>query len=393
MKRKDNNLGAIIIGGSFHSLGAARNLAKHDVPVIIIDCGVCVSQFSRHITKFYKYSPLIDDAEFIKFLLRIAKENYMENWVIFPSTDDSVRILAQNHHCLSEYFHLTIPPWKTTQYLYDKKSTYTLAEKCDVPVPKTYYPKDVDEAMSLDLDFPLILKPTISKQFMSATKKKAIQVNNRYDLSTIYTNILGFINPSQLMLQELIPGGAKNLFSYVGFFKDGIPIVGFSARRLRQHPMDFGRASTYVITIHQPELQNLAEKYLKEINYTGLAEVEFMFDTKDKRFELLEVNPRIWGWHTLAIHAGLDLPYLAYADAIGMEVSFNSAREGVKWVRFITDFPTVMSEIIAGRMSMSQYLESLSGELEFSVLSLKDPLPFIADIFLAPYNYFKNRGF
>ena len=118
-----------------------------------------------------------------------------------------------------------------------------------------------------------------------------------------------------------------------------------------------------------------------------------MYDIKDGRFELLEVNPRIWGWHTIAIRAGLDLPYLAYADAIGKELLVGSAREGVKWVRLVTDIPTVVSEVLAGRLTIRQYLASMSGDVEFAVFSFSDPLPFIADLFLGPYNYVAGRGF
>ncbi len=86
-------------------------------------------------------------------------------------------------------------------------------------------------------------------------------------------------------------------------------------------------------TVNIPELETLATGFLQSIGYSGLAEVEFMYDPKHARFELLEVNPRIWGWHTIAIRAGVDLPYLVYADAVGEEIAPGPFREGVKWVR------------------------------------------------------------
>ncbi|HSR33278.1 MAG TPA: ATP-grasp domain-containing protein, partial [Anaerolineae bacterium] len=59
----------------------------------------------------------------------------------------------------------------------------------------------------------------------------------------------------------------------------------------------------------------------------------------------------------------------------------------------VTDLPTAITEIAAGRLTIRQYLVSMSGNLGFAVLSLRDPLPFIADIVLAPTNYFRGRGF
>ena len=52
MNQRSERPGAVIIGGSFHSLGAARNLAKHGVPVCVLNSGVCVSQFSRYCAVF-----------------------------------------------------------------------------------------------------------------------------------------------------------------------------------------------------------------------------------------------------------------------------------------------------------------------------------------------------
>ena len=87
-------------------------------------------------------------------------------------------------------------------------------------------------------------------------------------------------------------------------------VTGIMARRARQHPMDFGHASTFAELVKIPEIQQIAEKFLSLIDYYGICEVEFIQDPRDGKYKLIEVNPRVWGWHTLAIAAGVDLPYL-----------------------------------------------------------------------------------
>jgi len=392
MDRGNGNPGAVILGGTFSSLGAARNLAKHGVPVYILDSEVCVARFSRCAKRFLKCPPAVDEARFVEFLLRIAAERNMNDWVLFPSTDEGVRILAQHRRRLSECYVVTTPPWDIVKFLYDKRLTHRLAVRQGIPVPETYNPGSVHDLISLNLDFPVVLKPAITTHLCSVTKKKAYRANDMHELMDLYEMMAAIMDPSEILIQELIPGRAENLFSFVGFFKDGVTVAGLSARRPRQHPMEFGRASTFVETVNVPELETLATQFLQGIAYSGLAEVEFMYDHKDARFELLEVNPRIWGWHSIAIRAGLDLPYLAYADSVGKEVTVGAAREGVKWVRLVTDVPTAVLEILAGRLTVRQYLASLSGDTEFAVLSLRDPLPFVADLLLVP-QYVKHRGF
>lgn len=385
--------GAVILGGSFHSLGAARNLAKHGVPVCILESGNCVSRFSRAVSCFMTCPTADDEEAYIEFLLSAARDKGMDGWVLFPSTDETVRILAQQRDRLAERYRVTTPSWEVIKHLYDKRLSYRLAKECKVPAPETWMPGSVDELEALDLVFPVVVKPAISKHFMAATKKKAYRANSMAELIAIYETAASVIDPTEILIQELIPGRAENLYSYVGLFENGTSVVGLAARRPRQHPMEFGRASTYVEAVEAPELEALSTQLLQRVAYSGLAEVEFMYDIKDARFEFLEVNARIWGWHTIAIKAGLDLPYLAYGAAMGRAASPVPVRDHAKWIRLVTDVPTAITEIAAGRLTIRQYLVSMSGNLGFAVLSLRDPLPFIADIALAPTNYFRGRGF
>lgn len=391
MERKNRKPGAIILGGHYASLGAARNLAKYRVPVCIVDHEVCISQFSRSVKRYFRCPHPKDEANYVRFLQRIAEDMNLDGCVLFPTTDEDVRILSKYHDPLSEYFHVTTPEWEVIKYLYDKRLTHYLALEQDIPVPKTCNPNSINDLSALDIEFPLVLKPAISMHLSSVTKKKAYRANNMEELIAIYQTMGAIIDPSEILVQELIPGRSDNLYSYFGFFKHGKPIAGYAAKRPRQHPMEFGRASTFAMTINLPELEMLAMRYLSAINYSGLAEVEFMYSPKHARFELLEVNARIWGWHTLAICAGVDLPYLAYADALGEKVPIRPFQEGVKWIRLTTDVLTAAIEIWHGRLTIGEYLRSIRGSKD-AVLSLSDPFPFIMELILIPY-FAKQRGF
>jgi predicted ATP-grasp superfamily ATP-dependent carboligase len=165
------------------------------------------------------------------------------------------------------------------------------------------------------------------------------------------------------------------------------------ARRARQHPMDFGQASTFAELVHIPDLQKISEKFLRLINFYGIGEVEFMQDPRDGKYKLIEVNPRVWGWHTLAIAAGVDLPYLLYRDMLGKPIQdIQPPSNYFKWVRLTTDIPTALGEIIKGNMKIGDYVASLRGKKEFAVFRADDPLPFFAEIAMIPYLW-KKRGF
>ena len=112
---------------------------------------------------------------------------------------------------------------------------------------------------------------------------------------------------------------------------------------------EFGRASTFVETVDVPWLEQLSARFLGEIEYYGLAELEYKLDPRSGQFKLLDFNARTWGYHTLGFGAGVDFPYLQFADQIGETVTPCRARVGIRWVRLVTDLPTAALEIYTGR--------------------------------------------
>jgi predicted ATP-grasp superfamily ATP-dependent carboligase len=125
-------------------------------------------------------------------------------------------------------------------------------------------------------------------------------------------------------------------------------------------------------------------KILNVVNYYGLSEIEFKRDPRDGKFKLLEINPRTWKWHSIALSAGINLPHILYCDAIGRELRISNDKnaENIKWIDLYTDLYISISEIIKRRLSVREYLKSLNGKKSFSVLALDDPLPFIMETFL-----------
>jgi predicted ATP-grasp superfamily ATP-dependent carboligase len=144
--------------------------------------------------------------------------------------------------------------------------------------------------------------------------------------------------------------------------------------------MDFGRQSTYVESISAPDVAHAARRLIEGMRYTGLVEIEFKRDVRDGSPKLLDINARVWGWHSIGARAGVDFPYLEWRMLQGEPVPETHAQEGVRWMRMATDVPTVAREIFTGRMTVSSYLASLRGPLEHAMIARDDPLPGIADV-------------
>ncbi len=387
-----NKPGAVITGGDFQGLGVLRTLARKDIPIILLDSERCVAKYSRFKKKFIK-SPHPAEAETYRdFLVDMAKRENINGWVIFPNNDEGIYVLSRYKEILEEFYRVPTPGWDVIRNVYFKKETYRVARENGIPIPRLYDANSLEELLHLDLQYPLVIKPSVRHHFYNKTRTKAFRINDREELKKTYQQVCSVIDPSEIVVQDFIPGGPKNLYSFCPFFKNGKILTGVAARRARQHPMDFGHASTYAELVDIPELRRLAEKFLRLIDFYGIAEVEFMEDPRDHQYKLIEVNPRVWGWHTLAIAAGVDLPYILYQDMIGEEIELPLSIKEMKWVRLTTDLPTVFLEIAKGRMKLKDYIASMRGKKVDAVFSLDDPLPFIVEVTLIPYLW-RRKGF
>jgi len=378
--------GAIVIGGHFQGLGAVRALATQGVKVVVIDSEHCISRFSRYCSRFYKSPEVTDGPRFFKFLKSLAQIPGIKGSVIFPTDDETVYFLSKYHSRLSEFYRLITPKWDVVKYFYNKKLSYTLAEKTGIHIPKSIFPESVDDISNCDLRFPVIIKPAVMRPFFKATGKKVFKASNISELIKTYKLALKVISKDEIIVQEIIPDASKNLFSFCPVMNNGEVIAAVTAQRLRQHPMDFGRATTYAVTKRVPELEISGAEILNAVSYNSIAEVEFIYDSRDNTYKFLEVNPRIWGWHSIAGAAGVNLPYIAYKNAVGTEdIKSPVFLENKKWIRLMTDLPTSIKALLKKQVTGKEIWESYIGKKEFAVFSFYDPLPFAVEIFLIPY--------
>jgi D-aspartate ligase len=133
-------------------------------------------------------------------------------------------------------------------------------------------------------------------------------------------------------------------------------------------------------------IEDHAMRFLKAIDYYGLVEVEFKVDPRDGEPKLLDVNARTWGYHTLGAAAGVDFPYLLYLDQTGEVLPHvGAARDGVRWIRLVTDVPNAIRDLRAGALDLRAYLRTLRHVDTEAVFTLDDPLPGLYELALLPY--------
>ena len=367
--------GALVTGADYRGLGIVRSLGRRGIPVWVLKQDEhLVGSVSRYTCRSLRY-PLEDDRKQLDFLLDLAVREGLNGWVLFPTTDESVVLVARHHDLLAEHYRLTTPPWDALRWVFDKRLLHRLAQDLALDRPWTFCPRNREELASLECPFPVILKPAMRLGFNRLNCDKAWRIEDRASLLSRYDEACALVAPEMLMVQEVVPGWGEAQFSYAALCRDGRPVASIVARRTRQFPMDFGRFSTYVETVDEPQIIEPAVRLLAAIRFTGLIEVEFKRDPRNGQYKVLDVNPRVWGWHTLSRRAGVDFPYLLWLLIRGEPVPDVRGRAGERWMRMPADLPVAIHEILRGRLSLRAYLRSLQGPRESAIFAWDDPLP------------------
>ena len=380
-----DGVGAVVLGGDYQGLGIVQSLGRRGVPVCVIDDELSISRFSRYITHAVKVPDLRDKRMAVDALLAVSRRLGLKGWVVYPTRDETVAALSQYRGVLGEYLRVSTPEWETIQWVWDKRNTYRLARDLGIAVPQTWHSTRAGELDSLEVEFPVVIKPAIKEHFFYATRAKAWRANDRKQMKELFRRAAKQTGEDEVMIQELIPGDGRQQFAWCAFFKQDHAVGSMAVRRSRQHPREFGRASTFVETTEIPLLKTSSLRFLRAIDYYGLVELEYKLDPRDGQDKLLDVNARTWGYHTLGRTAGVDFPLMFFADQLGLPVEPQRGRPGVSWVRLVTDFLPALTEIFAGHLDWRAYGRYLCGARVEAVFTHDDPLPGIAELALFPY--------
>jgi len=382
--------GAVIIGGAHGSLAVARSLGRRGVPVWYVTHDHPIAKYSRFVARSFDW-PGPDDKEAAGWLLDFAVRHGLSGWALFAGGDEEARLLAQHRAILQSAYRVTTPPWAVARFAIDKRLAYQHADSVGVDRPRSWRPSTPDDAAALSCEFPVILKPAYRAGRNAFTDAKAWRVDDRSALSARYSEAAALVGPDAIIIQELIPGGGDVQFSYAGLWDEGAPVASMVARRARQYPVDFGVTSTFVETIEQAAIEEAACRFLSALRFSGLVEMEFKYDIRDRRYKLLDVNPRAWTWIGLGAVAGVDLPWLQWRLVHGERAAMLRGRPGVAWAHMSRDVVSVAQQIASGALEPRKYVASLRALRTLAGFAIDDPMPGAVDLPLLAARVLRRR--
>ena len=100
--------GVIVIEGHIQGLSNTQSLGVNSIPVWVIDTKSCMAKYSKYCNNFI-LCPDFNSDGFAHFLVKLAQENEVKDWLLMPSNDHAVNTIST-----VSYTHLTLP---TTPYV------------------------------------------------------------------------------------------------------------------------------------------------------------------------------------------------------------------------------------------------------------------------------------
>ncbi|QBE63610.1 carboxylate--amine ligase [Pseudoduganella lutea] len=317
---------------------------------------------------------------------------------LFAISEGDIALLNRHRDRLSGY-RLMFPDTRRMDTVLDKQQTYAAAGRAGVPVPRTVQPVTLAEAEAVapTLRYPVVLKWAEPNEAGILLRRAGLALDKtRYchDGKELLDYLRQFEPVGRYpMIQEYCAGYGLGQFFLM---HEGQVHCVFQHRRLHEWPPE-GGVSTLCESVSLEQHAALRERslaLLRELDWEGIAMVEYRYDPDRDEAALMEINGRFWGSLPLACHAGADFPWLAYSLlGIGASQPQPGYRAGVR-CRFMIPETKRLARLLLrpGAVADRNLTFSRAGELagyladflrpstRYYLFTWSDPLPFLRDL-------------
>lgn len=276
-------------------------------------------RFSRHVYRFLYFPQKTQVADWIKDINHVVEEYGID--VIMPIWDRGIRKLIAHKSLLQSDKLIPLPSLDNYIVAGNKRLLSKHMEKVGISGPKTVWLSldIIHKREQLTLAFPILAKP-----LNSGNGRGIVKFENRDALVKHFESI-GL--KEEYILQEFKRGvdyccnvlcSEGEILAYTiqkGTLWDSKPFTA-------QVGMDF---------VHNDPLYQMMKKLMKSLHWSGVANIDLLFDPEEEVFYVLEINPRFWNSLTASLMAGVNFPQLL----IQLTIDKNIEPQGYKQFSYV----------------------------------------------------------
>jgi len=371
------------------ALAVVRSLGSRGVRVLAGEKErLHTSGYSKYANKCLLYpNPTLHPQQFHEWCLETIQREQCD--VFMPMDDDVLDIVVPRIKEYRALCHVPAPSQSSYEVAADKSKTIQLAKNLGVPHPETFAPqlsnsmldRQIVANLVKNFEFPVTIKPR------SSSGGRGIRFAHNVDDFVMQFLEVHQIHPNPL-IQEFIPSGPKYDVCLC-YGPDSVLNASFVQREIRNYPLHRG-PSTVRTSVVNKELLRESIKLMSALPWYGVVDVEFMIDPRTNQPKLMEINPRFWSSLQLAVHAGVDFPYLLYQLAMGQSPApVHEYHEGVTGRSL---FPGDILHFLSNSNRFKMDPAFFSGQLVDDIFSLRDFGPTVGFALSAARHLFDKKA-
>ncbi len=248
-----------------------------------------------------------DKENFKKALIEYGEKNKEYKILLIATSDLYVKLVSEEKSLLEKYYVFNYPDIELVNNLLVKEKFYDIYKNMGLDMPKTYlYPcnqnKDINKIKEFFKEYPIIIKPSDGVEYHKLDSEglaKVYKVFSETELEEVINKIENAGYKEKLIIQEFIPGDDSALFDsifYVGKDKKA-KLATFAQIGLQERtPTGIGNCTVLVNGFdehgYKEEIVYKLKEFIEKIGYQGFCEFDIKYDCRDKKYKVLEINPR-----------------------------------------------------------------------------------------------------
>lgn len=291
----------VILGGDITTYSLARSFHE--------EYGIKSIAISTVKNWLNSYSSIIDNIiepdmnsedTFMKRLISLGKQYEGKKKLILMACGDwYVRMIIENRGELEKYYVIPYIQEELLNKLVLKDSFYKICDETGVHYPKTFV-YDVKGKNELDLpfDFPVIAKPASSAEYHYAQfpgKKKVFKFDTMEELKEMLGNLEQSSYSYKFLIQDFIPGDDNNMHILTCYVDQNhkVRFMAFGKTIVEDHGINAIGNPVAIINKVDRKVMDQSIKFLESTGYTGFANFDIKYDSRDGSYNYFEINTRL----------------------------------------------------------------------------------------------------
>lgn len=315
------------------SFDLANILKANNINILL-----CDDKSAVMLSKSYgqKIELLRKNGYFESDLIAILEKYSACNLIYFPIEEDTT-VLVNDFIEKNNYKNLyhNLPPQESFEIVRDKALFSKFCEKNSLNIPKEYsYELLIKEP---NLPSNIIIKPRSgsgSVGILFIDSKEELLENSSLDFD-------------RYIIQERLDN-SQDIEGAFFLFDKGKLLTYYGHKRIRTYPKR-GGVTVYSKCQLNEDLKKLGSELLEKLQWSGIAMVEFLYDSKTKQYKIIEVNPRSWGSLMLSEYCGSEMISNYCLTSLNRPIKKSEINENV-YIRWIFPWDVISYIQSVGRV-------------------------------------------